>query len=82
MTPIVLRDVEITSLSPFFKRITLVVHIQALPIQMRSYEVQSHISTRVRCAVKYLVDEGFIPDPLKENWQCIISSICHPPANA
>lgn len=78
MKSIILRDVEVTTLNPTTKTFSLVVHVKAAPIQMHTPQVQEHVNSRVRAAVKYLVDEGFIPDPHDESWKCVISGICHP----
>lgn len=78
MKAIILRDVEVTTLNPVTKTFSLVVHVKAAPLQMHTPEVQERVSLRVQSAVKYLVDEGFIPDPHKESWKCIIAGVCHP----
>ena len=75
--PIILRDVEITQLIPEQKVFFVVVHVKASPYEMGSVRVQSHLSNRIAYATKYLVDEGFIPDPLSP-WTAMVSSVCHP----
>jgi len=77
--PLMLRDVEVTTIDAKRKTFALLVHVQAMPIQMHSPEIQHLISHRVQYAVKYLVDEGFIPDPRNEDWKCILAGVCHPP---
>jgi len=80
MTPaLFIRDVEIVNINKALKTFSLVVHVKAAPTQMYSAEIQGRITERVQCAVKYLVDEGFIPDPKNEDWKCVISGMCHPP---
>ena len=79
MAPLIIKDVEVVNINPVLKSFSVIVHVQAAPLQMHTPEVQEHVNHRVRYAVKYLVDEGFIPDPHDESWRCTISGICHPP---
>ena len=77
MNPIIMRDIEVTSIDPILRTFDLVVHVKATPLQMHTPGVEAHISDRVHYAVRYLVEEGFIPDPMNENWRCTIAGKCH-----
>lgn len=75
-TPIMIRDVEVVTIDPATKVFKVVVHVNAAPMQMHTTEMQLHIAKRVRAAVKYLVDEGFLP-PETDQWKCTITGMCH-----
>jgi len=79
MKSFVLGDVEITNINPDRKSFSVIVHVKAAPIQMHTQQVQEHVNHRVMYAVRYLVEEGFLPnDAMFGNWKCSIAGVCHP----
>ena len=80
MDPIILRDVEVIAINPKLKNYSVLVHVKTTPFQMHTPEVQGHIVERVHYATKYLLDEGFLPDPNEkgEVWACVATGVCHP----
>lgn len=79
MKSFVLGDVEVTNINPDLKTFSVIVHVKAAPMQMHTPEIKAHVNHRVMYAVRYLVEEGFIPnDPVYGDWKCSIAGVCHP----
>jgi hypothetical protein len=75
--PLIRGDIEITDVIPQQRVFFVIIHVKADPYEMGTVHVQSHIANRTRIATKYLVDEGYIVDPLSP-WTAMVSSVCHP----
>jgi hypothetical protein len=77
INPIIRGDVEITALDPFTRVFWVVLHVKANPVDMGTAWMHEHFARRVDYAAKYLIDEGWIPDP-KSPWSAMISTVCYP----
>ena len=71
---IIHKDVEVTSIDARTKTFTLLVTLKLTPFQWETFG-EKIISVKVIAAVKYLVAEGFIPDPKTHDWYCIINAV-------
>lgn len=72
---IIHRDVEVVSINLVMRKFTLVVKVTGSPMQLYTPQMQNLIARKVGVAVRYLVAEGFIPDPKKNEWTCEIIGI-------
>jgi hypothetical protein len=77
--PIMIDDVEVVNIDPVHRSFRLHVHLAGItPQQLFEEKVQDYVYHRIDCAVNYLVQEGFIPDPRVQVWHCLLVGIAHP----
>ncbi len=77
MTPplIIHQDVEVVSINPLTKTFSVIVKVHGSPLQLYTPQMQILMARKVGVAVRYLVAEGFMPDPKANEWRCQITGI-------
>lgn len=76
--PLKVGAVEVTSVNEQVRSIHLMVHITARPQDVKTMEVQAWTTSQIQNACRYLVNEGFVTEPL-DSWLTHIGAILHTP---
>jgi len=75
--PIVIGPVEFNSINEEVHSMSVMIHLVGNQTDLQNPQYKELISGKVQLAVKYLIDEGFIPGKKEDEWMLHIGAIFH-----